>query len=157
MEFKLVEQEEMTFTGFTRDFSSVYGKDYQEIPEFWGELFHSGDHELLVDDQDELGTVGISYEWSEAEKSFKYMVGVRSDEDIPGTETVTFEPKTYAVFTVEGACPQSVQDAVDYIHDEFLPDGKYRHAGGPEIEVYPDGDARDDDYVCYYWVPVVEK
>jgi len=157
MEFKLVNQEEMTFTGFIKEFSNVYGKDYQEIPEFWGEVFHNGDHGLLLPDEDELGIVGVSYDWSEEEENFKYMVGVRNDADIPGSVIVTFEPKTFAIFTVVGACPQSVQDAVDYIHDEFLPDGKYSHAGGPEIEVYPDGDARDEDYVCYYWVPVIEK
>ena len=157
MEFKLVQQGAMTFTGFSKEFSNVDGKNYQDIPMFWGELFQSGKHGLLVPEQDELGTVGISYDWSNENNTFKYMVGIRNDAEIPETSKVTFEPRTYAVFTAVGACPKSIQDTVDYIHRDFLPNGKYRHAGGPEIEVYPAGDARENDYICYYWIPVVER
>lgn len=157
MKFELVKKEAMTFTGYSKEFSNEDGKNYQEIPMFWGELFQNGKHGLLVPLQDELGTVGVSYDWSNETNSFKYMVGVRNDTELAGAERIVFEAKTYAVFTVKGACPKSVQDAVDYIHRDFLPNGIYRHAGGPEIEVYPAGDAREETYVCYYWIPVEEK
>lgn len=157
MEYEIVKQDEMTFSGFSKNFSNENGKNYQEIPQFWGELFKNGNHGLLLPYQDDLGTVGISYEWSDELKEFKYMVGIRNNVEIPGTTKITFDSNTYAVFSVVGSCPQSVQDAVNYIHGDFLPNGKYRHAGGPEIEVYPAGDAREQDYVCYYWVPVVKK
>ena len=157
MDYKLIQQDEMTFTGFSKEFDNDEGKNYQDIAMYWGELFESEKHGLMVPDQDELGVVGVSYDWSNEEETFQYMVGIRNDVDIPGTVTVTFEPKTYARFEVVGACPQSIQDVVDYIHTDFLRDGKYRHAGGPEIEEYLEGDAREDTYVCYYWVPVVER
>lgn len=157
MEYKLVKQGTLTFTGFSKKFSNENGKNYQEIPRFWGELFQNGNHELLLSKQDELGTVGVSYDWSHKQEGFSYMVGIRNDVEIPGTTKITFDANTYAVFSVVGSCPQSLQDAVNYIHGDFLPNGKYRHAGGPEIEVYPSGDAREKDYVCYYWVPVIEK
>ena len=157
MDYKLIEQDEMTFTGFTKEFDNDEGKDYQDIASFWGELFQMEKHGLLLPDEDELGVVGVSYDWSNEEETFQYMVGVRNDVEIPGTVKVTFEPKIYARFEVVGACPQSIQDVVDYIHTDFLNEWEFKHAGGPEIEEYPPGDAREDTYVCYYWVPVVKR
>ena len=44
------------------------GKNYQDIVTLWGELFQNGNHGLLLPDQDELGAVGITYDWSNKNK-----------------------------------------------------------------------------------------
>lgn len=157
MDYKIVQQDTMTFTGFSKEFSTKDGKNFEEIPKFWQMLFQTGKHGMLLPMQDELGTVGISYHWSEANHSFNYMVGVRSDVLQPETNTLTLKPSMYAVFTAIGACPKSLQNTIKYCHNVFLPSGNYRHTGGPEIEVYPPGDTSSDEYICYYWIPVVQR
>jgi AraC family transcriptional regulator len=33
----------------------------------------------------------------------------------------------------------------------------YEYADAPDIEVYPEGDQRADDYRCEVWLPIVRE
>ncbi|MFC5530161.1 AraC family transcriptional regulator [Cohnella yongneupensis] len=42
------------------------------------------------------------------------------------------------------------------IVENKIPATGYEHAGGPEMESYPEGDVNADDYRCEVWVPIVK-
>lgn len=50
-----------------------------------------------------------------------------------------------------------IQQVTERIFQEWLPATGYEHAEAPELEVYPGGDTRADDYRCEVWIPVVKK
>jgi AraC family transcriptional regulator len=61
----------------------------------------------------------------------------------------------YAVFTAIGKIPDSIQNTTKYIHREWLPKSKYRHAGSPEFELYDErsNDSKNSEVDIY--LPIV--
>lgn len=53
--------------------------------------------------------------------------------------------------------PHAIQQVWERIFSEWFPTVGFEHAGGPEPEVYLEGDAASEDYRCEIWVPVVRK
>ena len=48
---------------------------------------------------------------------------------------------TWAVFESVGVMPDAIQNVWQQIYSEWFSSMGYEHAGGPELEVYPIGDA----------------
>ncbi|HEX3048736.1 MAG TPA: GyrI-like domain-containing protein [Bacillota bacterium] len=43
------------------------------------------------------------------------------------------------------------------MYSEWFPSTGYEHAGGMDMEVYPPGNADDENYRCEVWVPITKK
>lgn len=156
--YKLVSKDNLNFTGYSIDVSSKDGQNFIDIPALWQDVMKDGRFEKLLPHMDEMGVVGICYDFNMETQDFKYMIGVRNS-DLKGEDliNVSFEEETFAAFTCEGKLPESIQKTTKYIYQEWFPSSNYQHSGGPEFEVYPYGDGSREDYVCYYWVPIKQK
>jgi len=157
MNYEIVELDDLTFVGLAKTVSTVDNKNFQEIPKMWqtfGEkqLFQKLDH--LVD---EFGFVGISYHFNHDAKTFDYMIGIRTNQSIESLTKVTFKKQTFAKFKLIGPLPNSIQQAIPKIFNEWLPQSNYKHSDGPEIEIYTSGDSSSSDYICYYLLPITSK
>lgn len=157
MNYKLVHKESLTFTGYVIETTSKDSKHFNDIPSFWQSIMKENTFQDLLMHSGDMGVVGVIYDYKHDTESFKYMIGVESDYDKEGVETVTFGEETFAAFEVKGALPKSVQNTLTTIYKEWFPSSNYEHSGGPELEVYPMGDGSKDDYICYYWIPIKQK
>lgn len=158
MNYKIIHEESLRFSGYVIDVKTENGQNFLDIPAFWQQIFSSGKFPALIENCDEMGVVGICYGWNKEISGFKYMIGIRNSEfEAEGIEKVEFGPEDFAAFKCEGKLPDSIQKTTKYIFNEWLPSSNYEHSSGPEIEVYPGGDTTSDDYVCYYWIPVKQK
>ena len=80
-----------------------------------------------------------------ADGAFSYIIGseVTSTDNVPNDMVSKKIPDAkYAVFTACGKMPDSIQNTIKYIYQEWLPKSKYQHADSPEFELY---DERSDD------------
>lgn len=158
MEYVVVKQENLTFTGIERTFTTKDGQNFKEIPVLWQEVMQDGTWERLLQEADELGVVGMCYDFNHETEEFKYMIGIRKETiDAENMVSVSFKDQTFASFTSKGALPQALQSTIQQVFSEWFPSSNYEHSGGPEIEVYAKGDASKEDYICYFWVPIQEK
>lgn len=74
------------------------------------------------------------------ERSFDFVIAteVAPDQEIPAHLARLMIPAaTWAVFSGEGTMLEALYAAEMYAFGTFLPEGKYRHAMLPELEVYP--------------------
>lgn len=158
MEYKIEKKPEMTFTGYTTVIDVSNGKGFEQIPKLWSKLFDENLFEGLMEYKDELGALGISYDYDINTGNFKYMIGVRSEvDDLKNTEKLVLKESVYGVFKSVGKMPTAIQNTIQNFHKEWLPNSGYRHTGAAEIEVYLDGDTMSDEYVSYLWVTIAKK
>ncbi len=158
MKYEIIKEDKLSFTGYSIDVTTVDGENFKIIPKFWQDIMNSERFEKLLNNCDNLGVVGICYEWQLEQNEFKYMIGVRNkDLELEGTEKIEFEPEVFAAFEAKGKLPESVQKTTKYIYSEWFPSSNYEHSPGPELEIYPKGNVGSEDYICYYWVPIKKK
>lgn len=134
--FEIKELPELRFKGYIEKISII--ERNEAIPEFWREATSDEQFRPLFKSMDNLGIVGVSYNYTET--TTDYLIGVHSNDG-----DVYFEPATYAFFPMKGKLPNSVREkenaAIQEIEDSgYLFDGVM-------LEVYPDGNPSSDDYV----------
>jgi AraC family transcriptional regulator len=158
MDYKIMDKDAFEVIGKSIQVTTKDGENFRRIPEFWqqchsdgttgGLLSLGGDHDLL----------GICLDMEHSKEQFTYMIAV--EHTAPGPEnglTVRTVPaSTWAVFASIGPMPGAIQDVWKRIFQEWFPATGYEHTGGPELEVYPQGNAGSDDYRCEVWIPVVK-
>ncbi len=157
MNYEIVELDDLTFVGLAETVSTVDNKNFQDIPKMWQTFGEKQLFQKLGDLADELGFVGMSYNFNFDTETFDYMIGIRTNQLIESLSKVSFKKQTFAKFKLVGALPQSMQQAIPKIFNEWLPQSKYKHSNGPEIEVYSEGDSKSPDYICYYLLPITSK
>lgn len=157
MKYQLVQKDHLTFSGYTILVTSRNGQNFKDIPNFWQSIMTDGRFQYLMSNSDEMGVVGVIYDWNQDTEEFKYMIGISTQTKHESLETITFEQETFAAFEAKGALPNSLQNLLPNIYKEWFPSSNYEHSGGPEIEVYPFGDGSKEDYICYYWIPIKQK
>lgn len=158
MEVKIEKKEEMIFTGYVTDILISKGKGYDQIPKLWQKVTQEGLFNQLAEYSDELGPVGISYDFDMKTGDFKYMIGIRNNIDqIEHTKKLSLDAQAYAVIKVIGPLPSALQHTITYFHNQWLPQSEYSHSGKAEIEIYSNGDPSKDDYVSYFWASVKHK
>lgn len=157
MKFNIIHKKELSFTGYFIEVTTENQQHFKDIPSFWQQIMTDGRFQYLLEHSNELGVVGIIYDWKEKTKEFKYMIGVENIIDNNELESITFKEETFAAFEAKGALPNSIQELIPRIYSEWVPTSDYVHSGGPELEVYPKGDGGSEDYISYYWIPVKKK
>jgi AraC family transcriptional regulator len=103
------------------------------------------------------GVLGVCSADSEAisRQAMAYWVAAEHEGTLP-TEfsTLHIPASRWVVFEVQGAMPEAMQNVWKQIFTEWFPTSGYEHAGTPELEVYPAGDAYCDSYYSEIWIPV---
>lgn len=142
--FEIKEYPELKFRGFIKKIS-VYDR-VAGIPEFWSEVTSDEHFKPLYKNMDSLGIVGISYNFTQEDSD--YLIGVHSNEG-----DVVFEAAQYAFFPLKGKLPGSVRSKeLECIKD--IEKSGYTF-GGVMLEVYPEGDPSNEDYITEVYFKIV--
>lgn len=158
MEYSIEKKQEMTFVGYTTKIDVSKGKGYDQIPKLWNKVMTDNLYDNLKKYMDDLGPVGISYDYDMNTGNFKYMIGIRSNtNEISNTEKLVLKEQEYAMLKAVGPMPDAIQQAIQYFHNKWLPSSGYKHSGDAEIEIYSDGNPSSDDYLSYLWVTIIKK
>ena len=158
MDYKIVKKDNLVFKGLVQEMTTIDGANFKEIPKMWDKVMSSDICDIMFSQMDELGVVGLCYDWKEEDQKFKYMIGVRNESaEIDNSEVARFDSQTFAAFKSVGKLPKALQNTISQVFREWFPSSNYEHSGGPELEIYPPGNPQDDDYVCYFWVPIKQK
>jgi AraC family transcriptional regulator len=132
------------------------GKNEQnEIPQLWGEF---AARVVEVQNRVEANvTYGVVGNFAEDSGEFDYVAGlsVSTAADIPaGMVSWDVPAQTYAVFS---CTLPTIGSTLEHIHGTWLPALGYRHADGPELELYDAKfDPKDPDSLMYIYIPIEE-
>ena len=147
MEYKIVEKPQFTVMGVSRKFYPE--TSYQQIPEYWTEMFSQPDFPLM-------GVYGICIDDNGADGEFDYWI---ADNYIPwqeipaGCKSMVIPGGTWAVFPCK---MKTLQDTNTRMWQEWLPSCReYRLSGSYNLEVYgaPCKEDQSETYV-ELWLPV---
>ena len=95
--------------------------------------------------------IGVScVEKDPGDRAFDFYIAAEGAQ-VPGYESYTVLPYTWAIFRHRGKLPKSLVDAEMYAFTQWLPQSGYVHAHAPELEVYP------EDGSVEFWLPIIEK
>ena len=147
MEYRIVEKPQFTVMGVSRKFHPE--TSYQQIPEYWTEMFGQPDFPLM-------GMYGICMDDSGPDVEFDYWI---ADNYIPwqeipaGCKSMVIPGGTWAVFPCK---LKTLQDTNTQMWKEWLPNCReYRLSGSYNLEVYgpPCEEDPGESYV-ELWLPV---
>lgn len=132
-------------------------EDSNECEHIWDHLFEEYLPGMLKKIGD--GTrYGVSHGRTEGMEGFYYLTGydVKNVEEAKTLDMDVKEfPETeYAMLELEGPVPQCLEDGWAHFRNVFFAQAGYEPTGGPEIEVYHEGDTKSAEYKMELWVPV---
>lgn len=159
MDYRIVAREAFQVVGKTRRISTKDGENFKQVPEFWRDCARDKTEERLQPYNKANTVLGICLAMDLEQEQFTYMVAVESDRlpEEAEFEAQTIPASTWAVFASVGPMPGAIQKVWERIYHEWFPGTGYEHAGTPDLEVYPAGDASAADYRCEVWIPIVKK
>ena len=147
MEYRVVEKPQFTVMGVSRKFHPE--TSYQQIPEYWTEMFGQPDFPLM-------GVYGICIDENGPDGEFDYWI---ADNYIPwqeipaGCKSMVISAGTWAVFPCK---LKTLQDTNTRMWQEWLPNCReYKLSGNYNLEVYgpPCKEDQGESYV-ELWLPV---
>lgn len=154
MNYKIVEREGFKVVGVKREFSCENGENLIGIPKMWGDVHADGTNDLLVklNNGKINGMLGVCVDKrGEQPELMDYWIAAEYVGDTPeGLLQFDIPASKWGVFEVHGA----MQKAWKQIFSEWFPSSHYKHAGTPDLEVYPAGDPWSPDYYSEIWIPL---
>ncbi|OPX44942.1 transposon Tn10 TetD protein [Ruminiclostridium hungatei] len=158
MNYKLIEKSSLKVFGKSKKVSTKNGENLLQIPQFWRECDADGFRARLlsVEGGELFGICMNDYE----NECFTYLIAREKTKDIElpeGAQEFTIPAATWAVFESVGPMPGTIQKVWERIYSEWFPSTGYEQANAPQLELYPEGDASNDDYKCEVWIPIVKK
>jgi len=164
MNYRIVEKPGFNIIGKGIRVSTEDGANKKRIPEFWWECYQNGFSAKLEKMAVPKGVtgeckLGICLEFTPELKEFTYFIGVENTQGvIPDQMTEKTVPAaTWAIFESIGPMPQAIQELTQRIYSEWFSSTGYEHAGEVDMEVYPPGNADDENYRCEVWIPITKK
>lgn len=157
MEYRIVEKGAYRAIGTFIQTSTCEGQNLVEISAFWRRANADGTARRLVEAAPGKDLLGICTNMDDGSETLDYWIAAESEEEAEGWDTLEIPAATWAVFPTVGPMPGAIQKTWQRIFQEWFPSTGYEHAGGVEIEVYPEGDTNAEDYRCEVWVPIVKK
>jgi AraC family transcriptional regulator len=150
MEPKIVTRKQFNIIGFEMKTKAREDLNHPEISAFWEKIMKE---ELLekIPNKVDQNQYGICADMNSADNTFVYIIGheVSSMDNVPGGMIARTIPEAeYALFTVKGVFPKSIQDAFKFIYKEWFPKSGYKHTGAPEFEYY--------DHRCCQEIPEMD-
>ncbi len=161
MDYRIVEKNAFQVIGKAIETTSVEGENSRDIPKFWQESNQNGTVDRLISLAGRPDAIlGICMDMVMENSTFTYMIAVDNKTGVEAPEGFVVREipaHTWAVFTSIGPMPHAIQEIWRRVFQEWFPATGYEHAGGSEMELYPEGYVNADDYRCEVWVPIVKK
>ena len=162
MEPKIIEKGQFLFAGFELKTSSVEGKNYKEIPEFWKSYIKNNLKEKIKNKSDENIEIAVCCDFDPDTQNFSYVIGFEVDsfDGLPGDIFQREIPGAkYAVFTTPKSTPanfsESIQKTASFVFKEWLPESGYEYDDRcVDFEWYDRRMLNDDQCRMEIYVPV---
>ena len=165
MDYRIVEQESFRVVGLKMRTTTENDAQFNIITDFWTEACSNGYvPELIemgktnpVDHAPSNGILGLCKveEYTHQPMTLDYYIAVATSAPNKSNWVEWMVPKSrYAVFECIGPIPEAIQRFTKRIFTEWLPSSGYELSDAPDIELYPDGDVRSENYKCEIWVPI---
>lgn len=175
MDYVVEKRKSFQVVGFEKEFS--FDTSYQEIPQFWSELYRGKIAPMQAKGKPEtelekilcgchVGEYGICIEKEGSGSIFRYLIagmcpeGVCREGSLPeGMVSYEVPEMEWAKFSCKGPMPGAMQAVNSKIFKEWLPGNpEYEIAMGINIEWYSkEGNTWDADYQSEIWIPVKRK
>jgi AraC family transcriptional regulator len=144
----------VTKPAFTVVGMKYHGKNQNnEIPQLWrkfGPHMHEVKHILQPN-----VAYGVMGNYEEATGEFDYMAALeveRTADVAEGMTAWTIPAQTYAVFP---CTLDTIRETYDTIYQRWLPTSGYRHADGPEFELYDERfDTTNPASMMFVYIPI---
>lgn len=158
VKYSIVEKEAFQVVGIKREYSVLNNENLIKIPKLWEEVNSDGTTRVLNQLNNGLvkGVLGVCVDKSDTEaRKIDYWIAAAHEGEQPDNFlNLEIPASKWAVFEVHGPMPDAMQKTWEKIFSEWFPSSGYKHAGTPELEVYPEDDAYQDDYYSEIWIPV---
>jgi AraC family transcriptional regulator len=160
MEYQIIKKESFSVLAKAKNFPT--DSIDNGIGEFWTQCDQDGTIEVLCSrgKKDATALLGLCEPEKKGEKTFCYGIGIECEKDteVPvGYEMWQLPAQTWVVFKCIGAMPKAIQDMWKRAYSEFFPQSEYEPLDAIDFEAYPDGDTKDENYICDIWIPVRKR
>ncbi|MBM6616265.1 AraC family transcriptional regulator [Bacillus suaedaesalsae] len=156
VKYNVIEREAFKIIGVKKEFSYANGENLIGIPKMWDEANDNGTSSTLfkANNGQIKGVLGVCAATNQTQMD--YWIAAEREGDTPeGYSSLEIPASKWVVFEVNGAMPDAMQKVWKEIFSEWFPTSGYKHAGTPELEVYPDGDPFSPNYYSEIWIPVL--
>jgi AraC family transcriptional regulator len=162
MEPKIIQKGKTKVAGYSIRTTEKDGKNFRDIPEFWGRYMSTGmgkklHGESFVKCHDEYGICIMLNKDGDIE----YLIGLESKEGEIPAEYKCFElpPAQYAVFTTPPSANESfsgeIQKLWGRVFSEWMPRSGFAvNETAYSYELYPESGMVDNKMVCEIFIPV---
>lgn len=157
MDVKIVTKPGFSFYGLKKNFSTIDGANFREIPQFWGAVMEDGSFNKMMSLSKETSCLGVCMPMDPSvDTDFDYYIGSFSDKKVEGFDLIEVPDHEWAVFGLNGPMQETIQPTWKRIFSEWFPQTGFKHADLPELEVYMDGDINAADYYMEIWIPILK-
>lgn len=167
MEYRLVEKEAFFIAGIKKRIPLIYEGKNPHMDSMWASLTMDDFTELKqLSNIEPTGILCVSANpEGEPERTFlaegdflDQYIGVATTKAVPERwEVLSVDACTWAVFTVVGEFPKTLQDTWAKIFAEWFPTSGYESTGGPELLWNESPDTSKPDYKSELWIPIRKR
>lgn len=164
MDYRIVKKDSFLIAGIKKRIPLIYEGINPHMDSMWASLTMDDYADLKqLSNVEPKGILCVSANFSEgrclAEGDYlDQYIGVATTKTVPERwETLFVNACTWAVFTIIGVFPKTLQDTWARIFAEWFPSSGYESTGGPEILWNESPDTSKPDYKSELWIPVIAK
>ncbi|WP_100066099.1 AraC family transcriptional regulator [Miniphocaeibacter massiliensis] len=154
MNYKIEQKKEMRILGVSVPLEKDMEKNMMKIPSIWTKCMEDGTIDKLVNimNEDTKALLGVNV--CNEEDNWRYFIAVASSIENEEFEEYIIPEATWAIFEGEGT-GISIQNLMQKVFTEWLPNSGYEYANLPDLEVYYDPNPQNTKYEV--WLPIVKK
>ncbi|HGI4099782.1 TPA: GyrI-like domain-containing protein [Streptococcus agalactiae] len=152
LSFQIVEKPAMILAGVTLE--NV--KSNQECPKLWEKL-HKQYNPSNLKEKGIQQAIGICK--TQPDFRFDYSATYRVETSVQapkGLEIIRIPSATYAVISVKGPMPSSLQETWRKIIQGFFQENNLKPANSPNLEIYSSQHPQDTDYQMEIWLAIAD-
>lgn len=164
MDYRIVKKEDFVIAGIKKQIPLIYEGKNPHMDSMWASLTMDDFKELKqLSNVEPAGILCVSANFTEGRSMneggyLDQYIGVATTNAVPERwETLPVDACDWAVFTVVGEFPKTLQDTWARVFAEWFPTSGYESTGGPEILWNESPDTSKPDYKSELWIPVIKK
>lgn len=152
LSFQIVEKPAMILAGVTLE--NV--KSNQECPKLWEKL-HKQYNPSKLKEKGIQQAIGICKTQPDFRFDYSATYQVETSVQAPkGLEMIRIPSATYAVISVKGPMPSSLQETWRKIIQGFFQENNLKPANSPNLEIYSSQHPQDTDYQMEIWLAIAD-
>lgn len=160
MNYRIEEQPSFTIAGIKKRVSIQFEGVNPEIEAMWDNLDEHKIQELnKLSNIQPSGLINASTNFDEGrmdeQGKLDHYIGVATTKEVPEQwECLDVQETLWAIFSVVGPFPETLQETWGRIYSEWFPSVNYELTKGPEILAIKDEDLTQPEVSCEIWIPV---